>query len=45
MSVINFNIMYFMIDGVVFCEEFENIMVVFVVFLNGEEFGNGCMII
>lgn len=46
MSVFNFGIIYIMIDGVVFKEEVESkdIMVVLIVYLNGEFFGSGCMI-
>lgn len=45
MSVLNLNIMYMMIDGVVYKLEVEskNIMVVLIVYLNGEFFGSGCM--
>lgn len=45
MSVLNLNIMYMMIDGVVYKVEVEskNIMVVLIVYLNGEFFGSGCM--
>ena len=45
MSVVNPNITHTMIDGSVFREESEDIMVVPAVFLDGEEFGNGRMTI
>ena len=44
MSVVNPNITHTMIDGSVFREESEDIMVCHV-FLDGEEFGNGRMTI
>ena len=45
MSVVNPNITHTMIDGSVFREESEDIMVRAGVFLDGEEFGNGRMTI